>query len=81
MDKYADESGIPIGLYINGDNQSPVYLDSKFLIGPEAAHLNVTGVSGLATKTSIIEFLMSSIFQHYKEDGGIASGFIQCKRF
>lgn len=69
MDTFADESGIPIGLYENGDNYSPVYLDSKFLIGPEAAHLNVTGVSGLATKTSIIEFLMSSIFQTYKGDG------------
>jgi DNA helicase HerA-like ATPase len=73
MEKYADKSGIPIGLYVNGDNQSPVYLDSNFLIGPEAAHLNVTGVSGLATKTSIIEFLMSSIFQHYSGDGGIAT--------
>lgn len=72
MDKYADESGIPIGLYINGDNSSPVYLDSKFLLGPEAAHLNVTGVSGLATKTSIIEFLMASIFQHHK-DGKVAA--------
>ncbi|EKE03934.1 MAG: hypothetical protein ACD_20C00127G0001 [uncultured bacterium] len=73
MDKYADETGIPIGLYVNGDNQSPVYLDSKFLIGPEAAHLNVTGVSGLATKTSIIEFLLSSTFQHYQGEGGIAT--------
>ncbi|OGI26495.1 MAG: hypothetical protein A2287_10235, partial [Candidatus Melainabacteria bacterium RIFOXYA12_FULL_32_12] len=73
MDKYADETGIPIGLYVNGDNQSPVYLDSKFLIGPEAAHLNVTGVSGLATKTSIIEFLLSSTFQHYKGEGGVAA--------
>jgi hypothetical protein len=73
MDKYADESGIPIGLYVNGDNMSPVYLDSKFLIGPEAAHLNVTGVSGLATKTSIVEFVLNSIYQHYQEEGGIAS--------
>ena len=56
MNEYADKSGIPVGLYVNGDNQSPVYLDSKFLIGPEAAHLNVTGVSGLATKTSIMSF-------------------------
>lgn len=68
MDKYADESGIPVGLYVNGDNYSPVFLDSKFLIGPEAAHLNVTGVSGLATKTSIIEFIIGSIFQKYKGD-------------
>lgn len=65
MDKYKD-SQIPVGLYINGENQSPVYLDSNFLLGPEAAHLNVTGVSGLATKTSIIEFLLSSIFQKYQ---------------
>ena len=63
MDSYSEKSQIPVGLYINGDNQSPVYLDSNFLLGPEAAHLNVTGVSGLATKTSIIEFLLSSIFQ------------------
>ena len=67
MDKFED-SRIPVGLYINGENQSPVYLDSNFLLGPEAAHLNVTGVSGLATKTSIIEFLLSSVFQHYKSE-------------
>lgn len=67
MDSY-EKSQIPVGLYINGDNQSPVYLDSNFLLGPEAAHLNVTGVSGLATKTSIIEFLLSSIFQKYTSE-------------
>ena len=67
MDSYPN-SQIPIGLYVNGENQSPVYLDSNFLLGPEAAHLNVTGVSGLATKTSIIEFLLSSIFQKYTSE-------------
>lgn len=67
MDKYQD-SQIPVGLYVNGDSHSPVYLDSNFLLGPEAAHLNVTGVSGLATKTSIIEFLLSSIFQKYQSE-------------
>lgn len=68
MDSYAETTGIPIGVYENGDDKSPIYLDSKFLIGPEAAHFNVTGVSGLATKTSIVEFLLTSIFQHYKGD-------------
>ncbi len=68
MDAYRDKSGIPIGLYQNGDLLSPVYLDSEFLLGPEAAHLNITGVSGLATKTSSIEFILQSIFAHYKED-------------
>jgi len=67
MDSYPS-SQIPVGLYVNGENQSPVYLDSNFLLGPEAAHLNVTGVSGLATKTSIIEFLLSSIFQKYTSE-------------
>lgn len=72
MDAFQERSGIPIGLYQNGDILSPVYLDSEFLLGPEAAHLNITGVSGLATKTSSIEFVLSGIFRHFRgagEDG------------
>ena len=42
------------GLYVTGGTESPVYLDADFLLGPEAAHLNITGVSGLATKTSAV---------------------------
>jgi len=68
MDAFQAKTGIPIGLYQNGDDQSPVYLDSEFLLGPEAAHLNITGVSGLATKTSSIEFILLSVFEHFKED-------------
>lgn len=73
MDGFQDETGIPVGLYQNGEQLSPVYLDSQFLLGPEAAHLNITGVSGLATKTSTIEFLLGSIFRHYPGDDGIAT--------
>ncbi len=80
MDSY-EKTKLPVGLYINGDNQSPVYLDSNFLLGPEAAHLNVTGVSGLATKTSIIEFLLTGISQHYKCDGGIATVLFNVKGY
>lgn len=72
MDAYVGKSEIAIGLYQNGDLLSPVYLDSEFLLGPEAAHLNITGVSGLATKTSSIEFVLLSIFEHFRgrgEDG------------
>lgn len=68
MDGYIGKSEIPVGLYQNGDLLSPVYLDSEFLLGPEAAHLNITGVSGLATKTSSIEFVLQSIFQHFRQD-------------
>ena len=58
-------TGIPVGLYAGGGSEAPVYLDCDFLLGPEAAHLNITGVSGLATKTSAVEFLLSSIFQTF----------------
>jgi uncharacterized protein len=69
MDGYAGR-GIPIGVYRAGGMESPVYLDPDFLLGPEAAHLNITGVSGLATKTSAVEWLLASIFAHFPEDKG-----------
>ncbi|KAB3534496.1 ATP-binding protein [Alkaliphilus pronyensis] len=39
----------------------PVHIDSKFLIGPEGAHLNISGISGLASKTSYGMFLLKAI--------------------
>ena len=57
MDGYLKEgahTGIPVGVYRAGGTDAPIYLDADFLIGPEAAHLNITGVSGLATKTSAV---------------------------
>lgn len=68
MDGYGDGTtgnGIPVGVYAAGGLEAPVYVDADFLLGPEAAHLNITGVSGLATKTSAVEFLLSSIFQRF----------------
>lgn len=43
----------------------PVNLNSKFILGPEGAHLNISGISGLASKTSYAMFLMKSIQDHY----------------
>ncbi len=56
-------TGIPVGVYRAGGLTAPVALDANFLLGPESAHCNISGVSGLATKTSAVEFLLSSIFQ------------------
>src|SRR3954466_349339 len=73
MDVYTGNdrsTGIPVGLYAAGGLDCPVYLDSDFLLGPEAAHLNITGVSGLATKTSAVEFLLGSIFQTFPAHKG-----------
>ncbi len=38
-----------------------VNMDSRYLIGPEGAHLNISGISGLAAKTSYAMFLMKAI--------------------
>ena len=73
MDGYLQEgsrTGIPIGVYRAGGTESPIYLDADFLLGPEAAHLNITGVSGLATKTSAVEWMLQSIFAHFPEAKG-----------
>lgn len=39
----------------------PVNVDARYLIGPEGAHLNISGISGLAAKTSYAMFLMKAI--------------------
>ena len=45
-----------------------VDMDADYLIGPEGAHLNVSGISGLATKTSYAMFLMCAIQQRQASD-------------
>ena len=55
----------------------PVHFNSRFLIGPEGAHLNISGISGLAAKTSYAMFLMKAIQDKYlldaeKDKGSIA---------
>jgi hypothetical protein len=73
MDGYLKEgahTGIPVGVYRAGGTDAPIFLDADFLIGPEAAHLNITGVSGLATKTSAVEWLLQSIFTHFPAQKG-----------
>ncbi len=73
MDGYlqdGSDTGIPIGVYRAGGTDATIYLDADFLVGPEAAHLNITGVSGLATKTSAVEWLLASLFAHFPESRG-----------
>jgi DNA helicase HerA-like ATPase len=60
---------IPAGLIKQSSgNEYVVYLDSHYIIGPEGAHVNITGISGLATKTSYAMFLINSIYQKLKGD-------------
>lgn len=46
----------------------PVNVDTRFLIGPEGAHLNISGISGLAAKTSFAMFLLKSIQDKYAKE-------------
>ena len=59
---------IPCGyleMYQGADEEERVKLcvnvDSRYLIGPEGAHLNISGISGLAAKTSYAMFLLKAI--------------------
>ena len=55
---------IPGGLIKQSNgNLIPVYLDSAYIVGPEGAHANAAGISGLATKTSYLMFLIYSIYK------------------
>lgn len=55
IEMYEDEDKITV----------PVHFNSHFLIGPEGAHLNISGISGLASKTSYAMFLLKAIQERY----------------
>jgi len=55
---------IPAGvIYQSNGTIVPVSLDSAYLLGPEGAHVNASGISGLATKTSYLMFLTLAVYQ------------------
>lgn len=45
-----------------GRDGSPVYVNLDFLDGTRGAHVSISGVSGVATKTSFALFLLHSLF-------------------
>jgi len=74
----------------NGDDevQIPVHLNENFILGPEGAHLNISGISGLAAKTSYSMFITRAIQSAYlnpegkkkkDEEDGIAFVFFNVK--
>lgn len=64
LGRIREEDRIPAGfLTLSNGISVEVSYDRRFLIGPEGAHLNVSGISGLAAKTSYVTFLMRAIQQ------------------
>lgn len=74
----AVKSPLPCGYLqmYKGEDQItlPVNFNSQFLIGPEGAHLNISGISGLASKTSYAMFLMKAIQAMYEKKDGERDG-------
>jgi len=65
---YVDEMGtaalrraLPVGL---SHDDEPVWLDLDFFDGTKGAHMNIAGVSGVATKTSYALFFLRCITSH-----------------
>ncbi|HEX6254636.1 MAG TPA: ATP-binding protein [Euzebyales bacterium] len=50
---------LPVGLSRAGE---PVYANLEFLDGTRGAHVNISGISGVATKTTYATFLLHSLF-------------------
>ena len=51
---------LPFGLSRDGE---PVYANLDFLDGTRGAHVNISGISGVATKTSYAMFLLHTLFE------------------
>lgn len=54
------ERQIPIGF---GRDGAPMVLNADFLDGSRGAHVSISGISGVATKTSFAMFLLYSVFR------------------
>jgi uncharacterized protein len=60
------ERRVPIGVGRDGE---PLYLNAEFLDGTRGAHVSISGISGVATKTSFATWLLYSVFR-----GGVLGG-------
>jgi len=59
---------IPFGMFENTNGSKvPIMVNESYLLGYEGAHVNISGMSGLGTKTSAFLFLLSSIFAHSED--------------
>ncbi len=54
------EYRLPVGLARSGE---PVFANLEFVDGRRGAHVNISGISGVATKTTYATFLLHSVFR------------------
>jgi DNA helicase HerA-like ATPase len=60
LDQMEPGKAMPIGLDQSGE---PVYADFTFLNGEKGGHISISGISGVATKTSYALFLLYMLFE------------------
>lgn len=71
---------VPAGLMIMSNKiEASAILDVDYVLGPESAHVNISGISGLATKTSYAMFLIQSILQTMDREVEGGSGQVESK--
>ena len=72
------DTPLPAGILRNGEAG---YLNFDFINGSKGAHINISGISGIATKTSYALFLLYSIFnaQNRKNGTPIMGGSVNSK--
>ncbi len=58
---YFDRMAKPVAIGLTRSGE-PVYANLEFLDGTRGAHLSISGVSGVATKTSYATFILYSLF-------------------
>ena len=59
------DAPLPAGVLRNGE---PGFINYDFISGQKGAHINISGISGIATKTSYALFLLYSIFNASHRD-------------
>lgn len=73
IDQMETQNRIPAGLISMSNGASAVaYIDRRYVLGPESAHINISGISGLATKTSYAMFIIQSLLQKADDPSKIA---------
>lgn len=59
---FADQMSAPIPLGLDGAGE-PVLIDFSFLNGEQGGHISISGISGVATKTSFALFALYMLFE------------------
>lgn len=76
LDEAKQKNSVVCGYLSMYGQKVPVPINANFLVGPDGAHLNISGISGLACKTSYTMFLMNALQQKYNKENKEKVGYI-----